>query len=281
MIMQNENYTYQHKRDKYILKLKNTNKKAYRSGGAKSLDHRASEKYIETLANPHDDMNHISVSSHLIDSNFPPQNKRQLDNISTRLTQYFTNVYQASEALNDGNEDNILPLFLLLGFSVNVGATNKQVFGTSCDKHAIVFSLLKIKTSYRLEIFDANGPFVPENYPFDRAILELAKSVAKELSSTEWFATMNGVKKKTIQIRQYNNPNLNFGAGHCDFLAISYIEGRNRYPDDDNVLLDKLTTFAKYPDKKKQQVVTRVTKSIQQNVSIIRKMVPEQFKFPL
>lgn len=281
--MENRTTNYSDKMDKYRLKIKKI--ASYRSGGAKSLDHQASEKYIKTLANPHTniDMNKISVASYLIDTSFPPGNERQLDNISNRITGYFTKLYEIAEAERDdeSSETEILPLFLLLGFAVNVEATNQHVFGRSVDKHAIVFSLLKIKSSYRLEIFDANGAFVPEEYPFDRALLEVATRVATYISNSYWFITMNDGKPKKIQVRQFMNPKLNFGAGHCDLLAISYIEGRNRYHQDDRVLLEKLTRFSVYPDKQKEELVRKVNKSIQQNVSIIRKMVPESFKFPL
>ena len=232
----------------------------------KSLPHQASETYINTLANPNinDNMNHISVASYLIDSNFPPRNKRQLDGISDRLTNYFTELYKKTPTL---------PLFLLLGFQVNVNATNKQIFGRSGDKHAIVFSLLDFKDSYCLEIFDSNGPLILENYPFDYALLQVASGVAKQISKQKW------AKKCTV--RQFKNPNLNFGLGHCDLLGITYIEGRYRYPNKDRVLLEKFNTFATYPEKKKSQIVENITQSIQQNVSIIRKMVPETFKLPI
>jgi hypothetical protein len=242
----------------------------YMSGGINSLSHIHSEKYINLLNNDDDCIGNIAVHSHMIETNFPQQNERQMELITRDICKHFKTLYNTQETF---------PLFLILGFPVNINAKHGEVFGRSGDKHSIVFSILKQETGYVFEIFDANGEFDAETYQFETYLLDVINNVINTINESEWFKTVSDNSKLTY--RQFGNPNINFGAGHCDLLAITYIEGRNRYVNDDNILLDKFIEFNSYTTRQKETIVFNITDNIRNNKSIIRSLVPECFKFPL
>ncbi len=252
--------TYSYKRDKYQNKIAR-----YRSGGAKSLPDTDSKDYLNLLADT------IPIYQENISPGhyFPPSNKRQWSNLINNVSEDFNKLYQNYQTL---------PLFVLIGVTANVRAqidgTDGPYIGSAGDKHAIVYSLLQVGKKYYLEIFDANGD-LHENgdYLFDNDIYILAHHLSKNISKMDWFQNLSG--GATIKVRQFLNPKLNFGDGHCDLLSISYIEGRFRFPNDDNVLLDHLTEFSTLTDAQKNKSVKK------RNLEIHQKHIPELDEFSL
>lgn len=243
---------------------------SYMNGGVQSLSHTHSERYIKTLAHPNEDMNFIPVSSSLITETFPPRNSRQLTLFSNKVYSDFENLYKIH---------NTFPLFLIYGFPVDIRAKKGGNLAVTQDRHSIALSILQQREGYTLEIFDANGPFVPEEYQFESYLLQVIDIVVEMLNKASWFKT--ATDNSTLTTRQFENPNINFGAGHCDLLAITYVEGRNKYPENDNRLLTNFQEFKGYSDREKERVVSQIQRSIEQNKTLIRKMVPDQYKIPL
>ena len=256
---------YNYKKRKYQKKVA-----SYMNGGVPSLSHTHSERYIDTLAHPNKGMNFIPISSILITDTFPPRNARQLVVFSKKIYTDFENLYTIHQTL---------PMFLIYGFPVNIRVKKGGNLAVTQDRHSIALSILPQADGYTLEIFDANGPFVPEDYLFDSYLLQVVNAVVDMLNKSSWFKT--ATDNSTLTTRQFENPNINFGAGHCDLLAITYVEGRAKYPDNDNRLLKNFQEFKGYSDKEKEKVVYHIQRSIEQNKSLIRKMVPDQYKVPL
>ncbi len=188
----------------------------YMSSGIESLKHSHSEAYINYLQKSSDSQIPIPINSYLVEHNFPHNSPRQLTGLALTLSNKFKTLYQRHKSF---------PLFLILGFSVNIRAKHGQPFGRTQDKHSIAISILQRNNHFTLELFDANGPLDNSTYQFDNKLLELVETLKQTLITETWLPTTE------IKYAQFPNQTINFGAGHCDLLAISYVVGRHDNPD--------------------------------------------------
>ena len=237
----------------------------YMSSGTNSLSHTHSEAYIKYLQQSSDDQIPIAVNSYLVEHNFPHNSPRQLTGLALNISNKFKTLYQRHQTF---------PLFLILGFSVNIRAKHGDTFGRTQDKHSIALSILQGKNGFTLEVFDANGPLDNSTYQFDNKLLELIQAIKQTLITENWFPS------EEIYFTQFPNQTINFGAGHCDLLAISYVAGRNDNSDT-NTLLKSFDEFSSYTTPQREIIIKNITELIVNKNNIVRNCVPRSFKLPL
>jgi hypothetical protein len=147
---------------------------------------------------------------------------------------------------------------MILGFSTNVRIKKKKkediddvLFPPSVDKHAISIGLVlnkKAKTDtyyFTLEVFDSNGMFSINDYPFDRWVMRILIILSKYIKYT-WLPQLLIPDENHIMFPlEYM---LNFGQGQCDFLAIMYAIGRSHLNKKE--LSEKFNSLIYFTDEK-------------------------------
>ena len=92
--------------------------------------------------------------------------------------------------------------------------------------------------------------------------------------------TENWFPSSEITFQQFPNQTINFGAGHCDLLAISYVAARNDNHDTPT-LLKSFDQFYSYTTPQREKIIKDITHLILNKENIIRKCVPRSYKLPL